>query len=110
MTPRELAEAYLDRFCAGDVDGLAALLTDDFSFTGPFFHCDEAAVYLEALRRSPAVDSAVEVLHAFEEGDRICLIYRFSKPGVSTLMSQLFEVRDGQVASSLLIFDPTALE
>ena len=24
MTPRELAEAYLDRFCAGDVDGLAS--------------------------------------------------------------------------------------
>ena len=109
MTPLEIAEAYLARFCAGDVDGLAELLTEDFVFAGPFVQADGAETYLAALRTDPPVGYSAEILHTFEDGDRVNLIYRFSKPGASAIMSQLFEVRGDAVARSLLIFDPADL-
>jgi SnoaL-like protein len=109
MRPLEIAETYLARFCAGDVDGLAELITEDFEFIGPFVQSDGAGPYLEALRADPPVGCSAEILHAFEDGDRVNLIYRFSRAGVSATMSQLFEIRGEAVSRSLLIFDPADL-
>ena len=39
-----------------------------------------------------------------------CLIYQFSKPGVSTSMPQTFDTKDGKISSILLIFDTGAFQ
>jgi hypothetical protein len=109
MTPLDLAQAYLTRFCAGDIDGLGELLADDFEFVGPFVQTDDPASYLAALRADPPVGCSVEMIHAFDDGDLVNLIYRFSKPGASALMSQLFVVRGDLITRTVLIFDPDDL-
>jgi SnoaL-like domain len=109
MRPMEVAEAYLARFCAGDIDALAELLADDFEFVGPFVQTSGPASYLEALRADPPQDCSAEIIHAFDDGDLVNLIYRFSKPGINALMSQLFVIRGDTVTRTLLIFDPSDL-
>lgn len=104
--PRELALAYLEIFCDGaELERLRDLLAPDLRFSGPFVAFDSAAEYIESLLHNPPQDCRAEILHVFEQENRVNLIYRFSRPGLSTLMSQLFEVRDGRIARITLIFD-----
>ena len=51
---------------------------------------------------------AYVLMHSFEKGPLVNLIYEFSKPTIRTTMSQLFEVQDGKITSVLLIFDSGA--
>ena len=53
MTNREIALLFLNRFCAGDIEGLVPLLTADLQFQGPLFEFDTADEYLSRLRNDP---------------------------------------------------------
>lgn len=105
-TPRELALAYLDIFCDGtELERLRDLFAPDLRFSGPFVEFDSAGAYIESLLHNPPQDCRADILHVFEQENRVNLIYRFSRPGLSTLMSQVFEVRGGRITRIILIFD-----
>ncbi len=54
MTSKDVALAYLDAFCAADLEAIAIHLAPDFRLRGPLYHCDSAADYLDSgeLRRA----------------------------------------------------------
>lgn len=109
MTPLALARRYMEVIFSGaDVDALHPLLTDDFTFRGPLYRFDSAAQYIEAMASDPLKDASYRILREFGGEDAACLVYEFTKPGVTTVMAQLFEVRDGRVAAVLLLFDSAA--
>jgi len=109
MAPLELAEKYMDCvFKTGNLEELRIILSDDLQFRGPFFNFDSADTYVDSLRNDPPVDFEFEIIKSYADDSSVCLVYRFSKPGVSTSMTQTFETIDGKIDSILLIFDTGA--
>lgn len=99
----------MDIFYSGkDPVQLYGILADDLRFQGPFFHFSSARAYIGRLKADPPVGCACELLHAFQDGEKVNLIYRFRKGDVNTLMSQLFECGHGRIRRILLIFDGNA--
>ena len=106
MTPLDVALQYMEIFYSGrELERLYAIMADELRFEGPFFRFDSAHEYVSSLLSDPPVACEYRLLHAFEKGPMVNLIYEFSKPNVRTIMSQLFEVRKGKITSVLLIFD-----
>lgn len=109
MTPLKLALSYMEIFFSGmDLDRLGDILHEDCRFHGPFYQFESAQQYIESLKVDPPVDCRYQIIHTFEQDNVVNLIYYFSKPGVSTIMSQLFEVLDNKITSIVLIFDSAA--
>lgn len=109
MTPLELAKKYMDCvFKTGDLEELRSILSDELQFKGPFFNYNTADDYVNSLRNDPPKNFDYKILNSYADNSSACLIYRFSKPGVSTTMSQTFEALDGKISSILLIFDTRA--
>ncbi|MBL6646704.1 MAG: hypothetical protein ISP68_01935 [Flavobacteriaceae bacterium] len=44
-------------------------------------------------------------IYQFEDDTSAALVYRFSKPGVNTIMAQTFEIHMAQIKRILLVFD-----
>lgn len=109
MSPLDLALQYMEIVYSGrDFERLYRIVSADLIFQGPFFRADTAREYVESLIADPPDAFEYEILHAFESGESANLIYEFSKPGVLTPMSQLFDTIDGKIAHILLIFDSDA--
>lgn len=109
MTPLELAEKYMNCvFKTGDLEELRNILSDDLQFSGPFFNFDSADKYVNSLRNNPPEDFEYDIMKSYADNSSACLVYQFSKPGVSTSMVQTFGTIDGKISSILLIFDTGA--
>ncbi len=106
MSPRQLALKYLEIFFSGqDLYRLKDLFAPDLEFTGPFHRFNNRDDYVNSLIDDPPNECGYQLLHIFEGDNRVNLIYQFSKPGITTPMSQLFEVHEGRIRRILLIFD-----
>lgn len=109
MEPLQLALKYMEIFFSGEnIEELSQLLTNDFSFSGPFYKFDSAEDYIESLQSDPPEGFEYEIIRSFESKSSACLFYQFTKRGVSTPMAQMFEVSNGKISKVLLIFDTAA--
>ncbi|HEY5648161.1 MAG TPA: nuclear transport factor 2 family protein [Nitrospiria bacterium] len=88
-----------------NVEDLRELFSDGFSFTGPFAQYSSADDYISALKADPPRDVHYKIIKSFENESSACLLYEFSKPGMTIPMAQLFEVRDGKISRIILVFD-----
>ena len=110
MKPLELAIAYMDIVFTGqNIDWLSHVLADNFTFKGPFYEFDTAAGYIKSLKSDPPEGFHYEIIEGFERSSSACLVYQFSKPGISVPMAQPFEMSNGKIGKILLIFDSGAL-
>ena len=94
MNRREVSLEFLRAFCAGDIESLNPLLTDDFRFEGPFHRSDSRSEYLRTLQEDPP-----------EDGDDVCLFYEYSKPQGSVRIAQWNRFRGDKIAQMILVFD-----
>jgi len=106
MSALDLALRYMEIFYSGkELDRMEEILHDTLQFRGPLYQFDSAQEYIVSLKDDPPMDCSYRILHTFEKGDTVNLIYDFSKPGITTTMSQLFKVVDNKIAHIELIFD-----
>jgi hypothetical protein len=106
MTPYELALKYMAAFFGeAPLASMEALLADDFSFRGPYYEFKSSKAYLESLSKDPPIDVGYRILDVYEKENSVCLVYLFSKAGMQTPMAQTFELHDGKITKSELIFD-----
>ncbi len=106
MSPLELALKYMEIvFDDKNVGALRPLLDRDCRFKGPFYEFDTAEGYIQSLESDPPEGFEYTILRAFESESAACLIYQFSKPGISVPMAQVFEMSEGKISKILLIFD-----
>lgn len=87
---------------------MADLLADDLIFEGPYFQYSNAKDYLESLKADPPTAVKYQLVKVYKDADSACLIYKFSKPGIETVMVQTFDVADGKICKINLIFDTKA--
>ena len=106
---RQLVSDYLEALIEGDLERAGELLSEDFTFRGPMLethgrdaYLDEAAGAFESVR-------GVRLLRQWEDADDVCSVYELEvkTPAAETtmLMSEWNQVRDGRLASSVLVFD-----
>ena len=106
MKPLQLANQYMEIFYGkGSLDSLDVLLADNFSFKGPFYQFDSKASYIDALKSDPPENCTYQLVRSFENDSSACLVYQFNKPGISSLMTQLFETDNGRISKIVLVFD-----
>ena len=109
MRPLKLAQKYMDIvFTTGNLDQLRHILADDLQFRGPLYSFDNANDYITSMKKDPPKDFEYEIIKTFKDSSSVCLVYKFSKTGVSTIMTQTFEVAGGKIKSILLVFDTSA--
>jgi hypothetical protein len=106
MKPLELALQYMHLvFLKGDFDALWNILGLDLKFRGPMYQFDSAEDYIKSMQENPPDRIEFELLQSFENESSACLVYQFSKSGVSTLMTQTFKTKDQKINEILLVFD-----
>ena len=109
MTPLDLATKYMDCvFKSIDFVQLRYILEDDLRFKGPFFEFNSADDYVNSLRVDPPVGFDYQIIRTYADKTSACLVYKFSKPGVTTIMVQIFETENEKIKSILLVFDRAA--
>ena len=105
----ELALRYMEIFFSGEnIEELSHLFAEEFTFRGPLYEFNSAQDYISFLKSDPPRGLAYEIIGSFENNSSARLVYRFTKPGVSTLMAQIFEVRDDKISKIVLVFDTGA--
>ena len=105
----DVFRTYLERFTAGDADGAAELLADEFTFTGPVLQAENKAEFLAgAAALAPIVRGCV-VHHQWVDGEQVCSFYDFEVEtpvaAGSIPMAEWSVVRGGKLVSSRLVFD-----
>jgi hypothetical protein len=105
MNKRDLAMAFIRRFCSGDIDGVASLLAEDLQFSGPFQHFDSRAAYVDTLRNDPPEACGYRVLSLTENEDSVAVFYDYVKSKTTLTIAQLFRFKGQEISNILLVFD-----
>jgi len=109
MQPLELASKYMEiLFYGKELDDLHQIFASDLLFSGPLFEFDTAEAYIDSLKSDPPSGFKYSILQSYENESSACLIYQFSKPGISVPMAQMFEVSNEKISRIILIFDKGA--
>jgi len=104
-----LATRYMEIFYGEEpIENLTEILSENLSFKGPLYEFSSSEEYIESLKSEPPVGLKYEMIEAYEKENSACLVYQFSKPGISTIMSQLFEITNGKISKIILVFDTGA--
>ena len=99
----------MEIFYSGEnMDRLYPLITNDFTFQGPLFEFESAKSYIESLIGDPPIECNYSLIESYETKSSACLVYQFSKPGISVPMAQYFEVDNEKISRILLVFDTRA--
>ena len=96
---------FLERFAAGDVDGLEPLMSEDLRLMGPFLEVDSRADYLEALRRDPPEPCGFNILSVTEESETVAVFYEYEKPDVTLAVAQLFRFEHHLISEIRIVID-----
>lgn len=102
---RDVALQFLSSFCAGDVNALAPLLTEDLRFSGPFYQFNSSESYLEVLRDGPLEPSGYRLISVTDGENRVSVYYDYEKSDATITIAQLFTFRDQKISEILLVFD-----
>lgn len=109
MSNSAIVRDYLDSFTSGDMDGAMALITDDFSFTGPMLQSEGKEAFIEGAQAAQAIAKGYVMQRQFEDDDDVVSIYEFELGAPATpgkvLMTEWNTIRNGKLASARLVFD-----
>jgi len=104
MRPLELALKYMEIFYSGrNLDEMSDLLAEDLAFSGPFREYHTAEAYVQSLKSSPPKAMEYRIIGSYESSSSACLVYEFSKPGISVPMAQMFEVKGDRISRILIM-------
>jgi YHS domain-containing protein len=109
MTAAQIVSDYLAAYTSGDIERAASLVSEDFAFRGPI----QTTVGRAALKRMAAHVApnarGCRIIRQWQDGEDVCSLYEFNVDTgggpTSVLISEWDTVRDGQIASSTIVFD-----
>ena len=108
----EVANRYFDTWQNKNGEGLADLLSDNFSFIGPIDQMDKAGMLEAAAKMGPILEK-FHMHQQFEDGDDVCCIYDLdmvTPSGKVTIpMAEWLRVSQGRISQTRLFFDATNL-
>jgi hypothetical protein len=109
MTKPEVVLEFLKHFCNADIDSVAALLTADLRFSGPFYQFDSRRAYIESLKSNPPERCGYKVRSLTEGDNEVSVFYDYEKGTQSVTIAQLCRFKDQKISEIVLVFDGRAL-
>jgi hypothetical protein len=105
--PRELVTAYIQAVGERRLEALPPLLEPDAQFTLGDNTVRGRDAFVGAFRRLLPIIDRNEIRHLFIDGDEACVVYDFvtSTPVGPVLSVEFLRLRDGRIASSVLVFE-----
>ena len=98
---------------AGDADGAAELLADEFTFAGPILQANSKAEFLAGSAALGPIVRGCDIRRQWVDGDEVCSIYDFkveTPAGAGSIpMAEWSVVRGDKLVSSRLLFDTAAM-
>ena len=108
----EVANRYFDIWRNDNGEGLADVLSDDFSFVGPLDQLDREGMLAAVPRMGPALQE-FHMHRQFESGGEVCSIYDLemaTPAGSLTIpMAEWMKISGGKISEIRLFFDPREL-
>jgi hypothetical protein len=105
----EIVDRYLDAFYRGDFDTARTLLSDDLSFKGPFIQVDGADRFFASADGLRQIVRGHRTVRQWQDDNELSTLYQMELETPagkgSVLVSEWNTVRDGKVASAVLVFD-----
>jgi hypothetical protein len=105
MNNQEVALEFIERFCAGDINGIEHLLSADLRFRGPFYEFNSAEEYITSLLSNPPERCGFNILSITEGDDSLAVFYDYKKPEGVIRIAQLFKFKELLISEMLLVFD-----
>jgi predicted ester cyclase len=104
--PREVVLGFQGTIGKKDFAGARTLLQDNLEFQGPFDTFHKADDYLHAIQKLSAIVERVDIKKVFEDGTDVSLFCDLVTKTVGTsFVAELYQVRDGKIASVQVVFD-----
>jgi ketosteroid isomerase-like protein len=112
-TPSEVSTAFLTRFFTGDIARAASMVSPDFSFRAPLQDAPAGkAAYFGGAEKKSRFVKGFRILRQWEDGPEVSTLYeiRIETPEgkASLVISDWHTIREGQVASIVMVFDSAA--
>jgi len=109
--PLEIVNRFYDARNSRRLQDVRALVSEDVTFVGPMMKATGSREYMAAFERLLGFQSGMKMLHQFEDGDDVCLIYELSviTPAGASLtlpIADLIQVKNGKIAAQRIYFDP----
>ena len=107
--PNVIVDRYLDSFYRDDFDTARTLLSNDLSFKGPFVQVDGADRFVASADGLRQIVRGHRTLRQWQDGNEVSTLYQMQLETPagkgSVLVSEWNTVREGKVASAVLVFD-----
>jgi len=104
---RELVTSYIQAVGERRLEALPPLLESDAEFTLGDNTVRGREAFVGAFRRLLPIIERNDIRHLFVDGDEACVVYDFvtSTPVGRVLSVEHLQLRDGRIASSVLVFE-----
>jgi len=101
---REISVRFAEAFCAGDLPGLASLLSPSFRLSGPLAEYHSREHYLAALESAPPVPAPCRVIQLSGGEADAAILYEYAKAPTPVLVAQFNRISDGLISETRLVF------
>jgi ketosteroid isomerase-like protein len=104
----DIVTSYQDAWTTRDFDAAAGFLAEDFHFRSPQQHLTSAKDAITMLTSFvERIAATWEQIAVTTEGDNVLILYNLFMPdGTPATCADYFTVRDEQIQSETLVFDP----
>jgi predicted SnoaL-like aldol condensation-catalyzing enzyme len=108
----QVAADFLTAYLSGDHQRARSLMHDDFTFQAPLVEEGTKEVYFAGAQAKVSFIDGFRILRQWTDGDDVAVTYEIDISGpsgsASMLMHEWQTVRDGKLASTVMIFDTAA--
>lgn len=105
-TPDNIVRQYHRAWTSGDVEAAMTHVADDIACRAPGVDLDGKDAYRGFIGGFAPMLTGIGEIAEFVDGDRVALFYYPQTAATSTApAAELFTVKDGKIAESVLIFD-----
>jgi hypothetical protein len=109
---KQIVNAYLAAFYAGDVERARPLLAEDFTFVGPFVAANGKRSFLESAARLAPIVRGHHILRQWQDTSEVCSIFELhlqTAIGTGTVtLCEWHTIRHALLAAGRVIFDTAA--
>jgi len=106
---RDVVRAYHAAWAGGDINAASRYLADDFTTRAPVGSYDTKGAYLTGLTRFRSFVTGLDLIGELYGDDEAMLLYdvHTNTPAGTLRTAEHFKLSDGQITSTLLVFDAT---
>ena len=112
-SPSQIVREFLTAFLSGNIEKASGMMSDSFYFEAPLQGWRAGKqVYFAGAEKKATFIRDFKILRQWEDGDEVSTVYELdlgtTQEHAPIVISEWHKVRDGRLASAVMIFDARA--